>query len=83
MFEGPDFPKSLNEQTFKTWLEEGRESKMSYAYMVVIWDSYDEDYKPAYLEDREKIDEYESYHGATGRESLVAAYDLFSESRVG
>ncbi|MFA0963679.1 hypothetical protein AB9P05_17875 [Roseivirga sp. BDSF3-8] len=83
MFDGPGFPGSLEEDVFETWLEEGRDSKMSYAYMLVIWDAYDNAYKPMYVEERAKISRYEKYPEATGREALVAAYDLYSESRVG
>jgi hypothetical protein len=30
MFEGSDFPKSLDEETFNGWLENGRQSKIGY-----------------------------------------------------
>ncbi|MCX2744137.1 hypothetical protein OO013_09685 [Mangrovivirga sp. M17] len=82
MFDGLGFPKSLDEEVFDQWLEEGRESKLSYHYMLVIWDEADSIYKPVYLEERDKIKQYENYGEATGRESLIAAYDLYSESRI-
>ena len=37
---------------------------------------------PVYTENRTELAKYEKYQTATGRESLVAAYDLYSESRI-
>ncbi|MGB3183523.1 MAG: hypothetical protein WBB45_19190 [Cyclobacteriaceae bacterium] len=82
MFEGPDLPKSLSEETFKMWLEEGRESKMPYTYLVIVWDELENNFKPIYLENREKIAEYDNNEATTGHETMVAAYDLYSESRI-
>lgn len=82
MFDGNDFPKSLNEDVFDAWLEKGRESKISYRFLLIVWDAFENDYQPVYIEERAKISEYERYQTSTGRESLVAAYDLYSESRV-
>jgi hypothetical protein len=82
MFNGSDFPKTLEEEVFNGWLESGRASKIGYHYLLVVWDSYESEYRPIYAERREEIDEYESYQSSTGRESLVAAYDLFSESKI-
>lgn len=83
MFEGSDFPKPLEEDVFEAWLEAGRESKIGYNFMLIIWDNYDDEYHPEYVEERESIQKYERYESSTGRESLVAAYHLYSESRVG
>jgi hypothetical protein len=83
MFEGSDFPKSLDEAVFNGWLEHGRQSKIGYNYLLIIWDGYEATYRPIYAERRDEIGEYESYRESVGRESLVAAYDLYSESRVG
>jgi hypothetical protein len=80
MFEGKEFPKSLDEQSFNDWLEKGRESKIGYKYLLIIWDQYDSTYQPVYLENREAISEYNK--STFGREKLVAAYDLYSESRI-
>jgi hypothetical protein len=82
MFEGSDFPKSLDEETFNGWLENGRLSKRRYNYLLIVWDEYGSEYLPFYAEDREEIAKYEPYKVSTGREALVAAYDLYSESRV-
>ncbi len=82
MFEGSDFPQSLDEEVFETWLENGRQSKIRYSYLLVVWDELDGKYLPVYVEHRDHIQAYERYKVATGSESLVAAYDLFSESRV-
>lgn len=82
MFEGSDFPKSLDEEMFDAWLQTGRDSRIGYKYLLIIWDNYDNDYQAVYVEERESIKKYERYESSTGRESLVAAYDLYSESRV-
>lgn len=82
MFNGPDFPKSLEEDVFNLWLENGRLSKIGYNYLLIVWDEYDASYRPVYAEHREEISEYETFGSSTGRESLVAAYDLYSESRI-
>lgn len=82
MFEGPDFPKSLDEEVFNHWLENGRQSKMGYNFLLVVWDGYDSLYRPVYVQHRDEIGEYEIYKTSTGRESLVAAYNLYSESRI-
>jgi hypothetical protein len=79
MFEGRDYPKSLDEELFNRWLESGRLSKLSYHYLLIVWDDYDSSYHPVYAEHR---DEIESHRKSSSRERLVAAYDLYSESRV-
>ncbi|MDR7132365.1 hypothetical protein J2X69_004732 [Algoriphagus sp. 4150] len=82
MFEGPDYPKSIKEELFESWLEEGRASKISYHFMLIVWNVYDEKYNPVYVESREEIENYELYPDAKGSEALIAVYDLYSESRV-
>ncbi len=83
MFDGPDFPKSLDEELFDTWLEEGRDSKIGYNYLLIIWDAFEEKYLPIYIEDKEKSKSYESFGNSVNQETLVAIYDLYSESRIG
>lgn len=82
MFDGSEYPKSLDEETFDAWLENGRLSMLSYNYLLIIWDELDAAYQPVYVEHRNKIQEYAPYQTAIGRESLIAAYDLYSESRI-
>jgi hypothetical protein len=82
MFDGPDFPKSLDEELFNSWLEEGRLSMLSYQYLLIIWNELERDYQAVYVEQRDSLQEYERYPGTYGHESLIAAYDLYSESRV-
>lgn len=82
MFEGADFPKSLNEKLFDSWLENGRQSKLSYHYLLIIWDELESAYQPVYVENRDALNDYAKHKITTSRESLVAAYDLYSESRV-
>lgn len=82
MFDGSDFPKSLDEDLFETWLEEGRTSKISYSYLLIVWDDFESAYQPVYVQHRDQMQEYERYETSIGRESLVAAYDLYSQSRI-
>ena len=56
MFEGPDYPGSISEEEFETWLAEGRESKISYNFLLIVWNVYDEKLNPVYVENREEID---------------------------
>jgi hypothetical protein len=79
MFDGPGFPKSLDEEIFNLWLEKGRLSKIGYHYLLVVWDEYDSEYQPVYAADRDEIKKQQS---AGSRERLIAAYDLYSESRI-
>ncbi len=79
MFEGLEFPKSLDEQVFNSWLEKGRESKIGYLYLLVIWDEFESQYEPVYIQERSEID---AYRNSKSREKLIAAYDLYSESRI-
>lgn len=82
MFDGSDFPKSLDEEVFTRWLEDGRLSKLGYNYLLIVWDEYESTYRPVYAEHRDELGEYEMYGTSPGRESLVAAYNLYSESRI-
>lgn len=81
MFEGSDFPKSLDEALFETWLENGRATKIGYSYLLIVWDDFESNYQPVYVQRREELDDYVEKR-LTNRESLVAAYDLYSESRI-
>lgn len=85
MFDSPDYPKPLDEELFDAWLEKGRESKIGYEYMLVVWDDGESDYKPAYAESRAHIKELKlsNYGDSVEQESVVAVYDLFSEARIG
>ena len=79
MFDGPDYPKSLNEEVFTTWLENGRTSRIGYLYLLIIYDDYETSYRPVYVSDRQEI---ASYRDSRSRERFIAAYDLYSESRI-
>lgn len=81
MFDGPGFPKALDEDLFNQWLENGRQSKLGHLYLLVIWDEYESAYHPIYVQHRHEIDAYRSGRGSS-RERLIAVYDLYSESRV-
>lgn len=82
MFDGSDYPNSLDEQLFDSWLETGREQKIPYNYLLVVWDDWDAKYFPVYVENRSEINSFEPFGQATGREALIAVYDLFSGSRI-
>ena len=82
MFDSSDYPRSLEESQFEQWLEEGRESKLSYAYMLIMWNETEQAYFPTYLTSREQIDGYNKYGESPTPESMIAAYDLYSESKV-
>lgn len=82
MFDGPDFPKSLSEETFNEWLEKGRQSKIGYEYLLILWDEYEAGYRPMYVSQRNDIEDYNTERTASTREWLVAAYNLYSESRI-
>jgi hypothetical protein len=82
MFDGPDYPQSLDEAVFDFWLETGRASKIPYAYLLIVWDEIDQKYFPVFAENRSEIDGHEKYGDSPVRQLLVAAYDLYSESRI-
>ncbi len=82
MFEGPNYPQSLDESLLEEWLEKGRTSKIPYAYLVVIYDELDSLYAPVYVEQRSDLQKYPRYGQAPDHQLLVAAYDLYSETRV-
>ena len=79
MFEGPDFPKALDEEVFNRWLENGRLSKIGYSHLVIVWDDYESAYQPIFVAHR---DEIKTYRTSRSRERFIAAYDLYSESRI-
>ena len=74
------YNKSLDEETFESWLEKGRSSRVGYQYLLVIWNNLEQDYQPIFLSDRDEIYMYAESGGIS--ESLVAAYDIYSESRI-
>jgi hypothetical protein len=82
MFDSSDYPKSLEERIFQSWFEAGRASKLPYAYLLIIWDELEARYLPMYTENREGILDYERFGQTVNQQSLVAAYDLYSESRM-
>ena len=82
MFEGADYPQYLEESQFELWLERGRQSKISYEFLVVIWDEFDQKYIPAFLESRAEFANYDINRNNMSQEQVVAIYDLYSESRL-
>ncbi|GMQ29232.1 hypothetical protein [Algoriphagus confluentis] len=82
MFDSPDYPKSLSEDQFELWMEQGRSSPLSYAYLLIIWNELDQEYFPVFAEERNAIEEYGKYGISVDNQVLVAAYDLYSQTRV-
>lgn len=82
MFDGPDYPKSLDEELFDTWLENGRLSKLGYNYLLIIWNELESQYLPVYADNRDVLNEFDLYGSSIVQESLIAAYHLYSESRI-
>jgi hypothetical protein len=82
VFNSSEYPKPLDEGRFNSWLERGRASKIPYEYLLVLWDDLEQEYLPVYVENRAAIQGYEKYGCSPAQQLLVAAYDLFSESRV-
>lgn len=80
MFESSGHKGSLDEALFEAWLEKGRSERVGYHYLIVIWDSWEHDFRPAYVETRERLYDYRKDIDAT--EEIVAMYDLYSESRI-
>ena len=79
MFETLHYTKSLDEELFDSWLEDGRNQLIGYKYLMVMWHVMEEEFFPAYVESRKDFSEH---LGNTGQEELVAVYDLYSESRI-
>lgn len=82
MFDSREYPKSLDEELFEKWLEEGRESKMRYEYMLVVWDDLEADYHAEYVENRKQIGKYPFWGSQGGHSTTIAVYDLYSEARI-
>ena len=82
MFEGAEYPQSLDESTLERWFEQGRSSRIPYTYLVIIWDDRESSYSPVFLEERVELDNYSKDDRGYSNQWFVAAYDLFSESRV-
>lgn len=81
MFENLHFQSSLEEDRFDEWLADGRESKIRYDYLVVLWDEIEKDYRPVYLSERSDLEKYKEDRNNIS-DVFVAAYDLYTESKV-
>lgn len=77
MFETSD-RIALSEDQFEEWLEKGRNHKMGYHFMMLIWNALDKSYFVKYLTDRDDIQNFRP----EAQEEIVAIYDLYSESRI-
>lgn len=82
MYDNAAFPAPLEEEIFAQWLEQGRNDNIGYRFMLVVWDTYDLAYRPIYVEDFDALRAFARYGDTPEREAMVAAYDLYSESKV-
>ncbi len=82
MFEGRDYPKSLEESQFESWLEEGRANPINYEYLLIIWDEFESTYKAEYVESRDALNGLAVFGEDIAQETVIAVYDLYSESRI-
>ncbi|WP_209331247.1 hypothetical protein [Lunatimonas salinarum] len=82
MFDSPDYPLHLEESLFDQWLERGRSSPIPYAYLLVVWDELDRRYLPIYTQSRSEMNQFARFGASPDQRSMVAAYDLYSESRI-
>ena len=79
MFES-QYGKSLSEEEFEQWFENGRDHPIGNKYLLVTWNTLDQVFSPKYFTSREELRQFASVDNY--QEELVAAYDLFSESRI-
>ncbi len=79
MFESTD-RKALDESVFDSWLEKGRDSRLGYHYLLILWSEMEEEYKPVFAASRSEVETHDT--NTNSYEILVAVYDLYSESRV-
>jgi hypothetical protein len=82
MFDSREYPKGLSEDTFEQWFEEGRESKMRYEYMLVVWDDLEGEYHAEFVENRTSIRKHPMWGESAGHSATIAVYDLYSEARI-
>ena len=82
MFEGPSYPNALDESVFEEWLKKWCLRKTPFAYLLVIWDKLDRTYITAYVAKQSEHQNFARYGQAPDHQPLVAAYGLFSETRV-
>lgn len=82
MFENHTKSGSLNEDLLQIWFEKGRNSRIVYKFLLIIWNESDLEFKPLYLENRKELEDYHKGYNANDSETLIAVYDVFSESRV-
>lgn len=81
MFENFNFSLPLDEERFDNWLAQGRESKLGFSHMAILWDEIQKEYRPVYLTGRTEIAKYQN-NPSMVNDVIVAVYDLYSESKI-
>lgn len=82
MFENAENTISLEEEVFDEWLEKGKESRIGYHYMLVVWNEFDSKYQPIYSESRDQMVTQVRVVNDSSTEALLAVYDLYSETKL-
>lgn len=82
MFDYPEFPHSLDENTFESWLERGRASKIPYTFILIFWDERQLRFFPEYVESRDEIELNFGDSVTAYDQRLIAVYDIFSGTRI-
>lgn len=79
MFGSRGFGKELDETIFEEWLEKGRNQLVGYKIMAVSWETTDEEFQHNYFFDKEQLNDFVNENSTS---VFIAAYDLYSESRL-
>jgi len=79
MFGSMGFRKELDESIFEEWLEKGRNQLVGYKIMAVSWETIEEEFQHNYFFDKEQLNDFVNEKGTS---VFIAAYDLYSESRL-
>lgn len=84
MFDSADYPQSLSEDQFDAWLEKGRESKIRYELMLIVWDDFEKVYQPIYAANKAEAKKLNigQWGETVENEAVIAVYDLYSEARI-
>ncbi len=79
MFGSMGFGKELDETIFEEWLEKGRNQLVGYKIMAISWETIEEEFQHNYFFDKDQLNDFVHEQGTS---VFIAAYDLYSESRL-